>query len=188
MRTSGGWRAHNTDVAGFLAPLAEYDLDGVDATVLGAGGAARAVVYALLTAFAPSRLTVASRRVGQAEALAESLAPHDARGALRTAPLAAAPAARLVVNCTPLGMHGMDDLSPVASGALGAGQIAYDLVYRPAQTRFLLDAQAHGADAIGGLPMLLGQAAAAYQLWTGCDMPIDIARRAALEALADAEQ
>ena len=188
VRSPEGWTAHNTDVAGFLAPLAGYDLDGVDATVLGAGGAARAVAYALLTAFSPSRVTIASRRVGQADALAEALAPHDARGVLRTAPLTEAPPARLVVNCTPLGMQGMEDLSPFGSGALGPGQIAYDLVYRPAQTRFLLDAQAHGADAIGGLPMLLGQAAAAYRLWTGRDMPTDIARRAALDALAGAQR
>ncbi|MEL6615462.1 MAG: shikimate dehydrogenase [Bacteroidota bacterium] len=183
VRTDAGWRAHNTDVAGFLGPLAEHDLTGTEMTVLGAGGAARAVVYALLSAYQPSRLTVASRRPGQAEALATDLAAHDARGALDARPLAEAPAARLVVNCTPLGMHGMEDLSPF-SGPLGRGQIAYDLVYRPQQTRFLLDAHAHGAEAIGGLPMLIGQAAEAYRLWTGRDMPTDLARRAALDALS----
>ncbi len=184
VRTETGWHAHNTDVAGFLTPLAEADLRGAEMTVLGAGGAARAVVYALLTRFAPSRLTVASRRVGQAEALAQDLAPHDARGVLQTVPLAKAPTARLVVNCTPLGMVGMEDLTPHASGAMGQGQIAYDLVYRPSQTRFMRDALAHGAEVIGGLPMLVGQAAESYKLWTGRDMPTDIARRAALDVLS----
>lgn len=183
VRTETGWRAHNTDVTGFLEPLATADLSGAEMTVLGAGGAARAVVYGLLTAFQPSRLTIASRRPRQAEALAADLAAHDATDALDAAPLAEAPDARLVVNCTPLGMHGMEDLSPFP-GTLGRGQIAYDLVYRPQQTRFILDAQAHGAEAIGGFPMLIGQAAEAYRLWTGHDMPTDIARRAALDALA----
>ena len=183
VRAERGWRAHNTDVAGFLGPLAEHDLAGADVTVLGAGGAARAVVYALLSAIRPSRLTLAARRTGQAEALAADLAAHDARGALAVRPLAEAPAARLVVNCTPLGMSGMEDLTPF-SGSLGRGQIAYDLVYRPAQTRFLREAQAHGAEAIGGLPMLIGQAAEAYRLWTGRPMPTEPARRAALAALS----
>ncbi|WP_094549806.1 shikimate dehydrogenase [Rubricoccus marinus] len=183
VRTESGWHAHNTDVAGFLAPLAGTDLSGAEITVLGAGGAARAVVYALLTAFAPSRLTIANRRVGQAEAVADVLSEYDARGVLQTVPLAEAPSAQLVVNCTPLGMVGMEDLTPIAAGAVGTGQIAYDLVYRPAQTRFMREAVAHGAEAIGGLPMLVGQAAESYKLWTGRDMPTDIARRAALDAL-----
>lgn len=185
VRAGGLWRAHNTDVAGFLGPLAGRGLEGAEATVLGAGGAARAVVYALLTALAPGRLTLAARRTGQAEALAADLSAHDARGALAVAPLAEAPPARLVVNCTPLGMSGMEDLTPF-TGALGRGQIAYDLVYRPAQTRFLREAQAHGAETIGGLPMLVGQAAEAYRLWTGRPMPAETARAAAVRALGSA--
>lgn len=183
VRTETGWRAHNTDITGFLGPLADDDLDGLEATVLGAGGAARAVVYALLTAFAPTRLTIASRRPAQAEALATSLRDYDAHRALAVASLPDAPSARLVVNATPLGMHGMEDLSPQPHASLGPGQIAYDLVYRPAQTRFLREAQAGGARTIGGLPMLIGQAAESYRLWTGRDMPTETARREALRHL-----
>lgn len=183
VRTEQGWRGHNTDVAGFLEPLADADLEGAEMTVLGAGGAARAVVYGLLSTFSPSRLTIASRRIGQAEALASAFTAHDARGGLRTAPLAEAPPAQIVVNCTPLGMVGMEDLSAYR-GTIGHGQIAYDLVYRPQQTRFLLNAQSQGAETIGGFGMLLGQAAEAYRLWTGRDMPIETARQAALDALA----
>ena len=183
VRTEAGWRAHNTDIAGFLAPLADHDLRGLEATVLGAGGAARAVAYALLTAFAPARLTIASRRPAQADALADALSAHDARGALAVCALPDARPARLVVNATPLGMHGMEDLSPLPHAALGPGQIAYDLVYRPARTRFLREAEAGGARTIGGLPMLVGQAAESYRLWTGRAMPTEIARREALSFL-----
>lgn len=182
VRGEAGWTGHTTDVAGFLAPLAHEEVP--DATVLGAGGAARAVVYALLTTFAPSRLTLASRRPEQAEALARDLAPFDSRGGLAVASLTEAPAARLVVNATPLGMHGMEDLSPYPRADLGPGQIAYDLVYRPRETRFLREAAARGAQAIGGLPMLVGQAAESFRLWTGRDFPTDAARRAALDALS----
>ncbi|MEM6326495.1 MAG: shikimate dehydrogenase [Bacteroidota bacterium] len=184
VRCDGGWTGHNTDIAGFLAPLADRDLTGLDATVLGAGGAARAVVYALLTAFAPSRLTLASRRPEQAEALARDLTPHDTRGALAVLPLPEAPSARLMVNATPLGMHGMDDLTPYPRADLGPGQIAYDLVYRPRATRFLREATATSAEAIGGLPMLVGQAAEAFRLWTGLEFPTEAAHRAALTAIA----
>ena len=183
VRMDTGWRAHNTDIAGFLAPLEGEDLRGLDATVLGAGGAARAVVYALLSTFSPSRVTLASRRPAQAEALAVALSEHDTRGALAVCALPDAPPARLVVNATPLGMHGMEDLSPLPHAALGPGQIAYDLVYRPARTRFLREAQANGAQPIGGLPMLVGQAAQSYHLWTGRTMPTEIARREALAHL-----
>lgn len=186
VRGHAGWIGHNTDVAGFLAPLAGRDLTGLDATVLGAGGAARAVVYALLSAFAPSRVTLASRRPEQAERLAADLAPHDPIGALSISPLSEAPSARLVVNATPLGMYGMEDQTPFPRADLGAGQIAYDLVYRPRETRFLREAATSGAETIGGLPMLIGQAGAAYRLWTGRDFPMDTARQAALAALSDA--
>ncbi|MEM1056264.1 MAG: shikimate dehydrogenase [Bacteroidota bacterium] len=185
VRGGTGWRAHNTDIAGFLAPLDGRNLTSKTATVLGAGGAARAVVYALLTAFSPSRLTLASRRTEQAEALGRDLAPRDPRGALTVCSLREAPEADLVINATPLGMHGMEDLSPLPGTRLGPGQIAYDLVYRPRETRFLREARESGAEIIGGLPMLVGQAAEAYRLWTGRTFPTEIATRAALAALSE---
>ncbi|HIG75339.1 MAG TPA: shikimate dehydrogenase [Bacteroidetes bacterium] len=184
VRGEAGWIGHNTDVAGFLTPLADHALDGAEVTVLGAGGAARAVVYGLLSAFSPSRITIASRRPEQADALAEAFAAHDTAGALAVAAMEDAPAADLVVNATPLGMTGREDHTPYPRADLGPGQTAYDLVYRPRETRFLREAAANGAQTIGGLPMLIGQAAAAFELWTGRPFPTETARRAALDAFA----
>ena len=178
-------RGDNTDVAGFLAPLEAHaaQVRGAEALIFGAGGAARAVCYALLRTYAPARLTLAVRSPEKAEALAAGFAEHDARGALRVVPLAeASPAVRaaaLLVNATPLGMHPRTGDTPWAHEAdFSEGQLAYDLVYNPRQTRFLQEAAARGATPLGGLEMLIGQAAASYRQWTGRAMPVEVVRKA----------
>ena len=178
-------RGDNTDGAGFLRPLAPHAdalLNG-EAVVFGAGGAARAVVHALLDRLAPSRLTVVARRPAQAEALAEAMAPFDANDGLRTRTFETAQpavkAAHLLVNATPLGMVPDVERTPWPEARdFSEGQIAYDLVYNPAETRFLQDAAARGATPIGGWGMLIGQAAVAYSQWTGRDFPHDAVAKA----------
>ncbi len=175
----------NTDVAGFLAPLHPFagDLHGASMLVFGAGGAARAVAYALLSAVRPARLTVAARTPAKAERLARDLAPFDATGALRVVALAEAAAAvraaRLLVNATPLGMHPHSEGTPWPHAEdFSEGQVVYDLVYEPEQTRLLRQASARGARTLGGLEMLILQAAAAYAQWTGREMPLEVVRAA----------
>lgn len=172
----------NTDVAGFLAPLAPWAeaLGGAEAVVLGAGGAARAVAYALLTAFRPARLTLVARRPAQAAAVAAHLAGHDPAGALAVAGFAAARLAlvraRLVVNTTPVGTAPGVEATPWPDvAAFGPHQLVYDLIYNPSPTRLLREAAARGARTLGGLPMLVEQAAAAFRQWTGRPMPTDAA-------------
>ena len=189
VRTAEGWRADNTDVAGFVAPLDAHrrQLAGAPVVVLGAGGAARAVVYGALTELGAGAVTVVARRPEQAEALAADL------GRLGSAEVRVATAdeagpcvrdAALVVNATPLGMG--DGRTPWADdGDFRAGQIVYDLVYRPARTPLLAAAVRRGATPIGGLPMLLGQAAGSFRQWTGRDFPLDVAEAAARAALDD---
>ncbi len=180
----------NTDAPGFLQPLKARGLDaaltGAPMLIFGAGGAARAVAYALLAALAPTRLTLAVRTPAKAEALAADLAPHDPAGALAVTPMEAAGpavrAARLVVNATPLGMHPATDGTPWARvDDLGGASVVYDLVYAPRPTRFVREAAAAGATTLDGLAMLVGQAAVAYRQWTGQPMPLD-AVYAALDA------
>lgn len=176
-------RGDNTDVEGFLAPLDRLDaavsVRNGDVVVFGAGGAARAVTYGLLRHYTPDRLTLVARRPEQAEGLADDLGGYDAHDALRVTTFDdAAPAVRtahLLVNTTPLGMPPHDDQTPWPDvDALSPGQIAYDLVYAPEETRFLSESAARGATTIGGLGMLVGQAAAAFTQWTGEDFPHDV--------------
>lgn len=176
----------NTDVAGFLQPLAALgatSLVGAEMVVFGAGGAARAVVYGLLTTYRPARLTLAVRDPRRAESLAVDLARYDERGSLDVIALEEAGAAvrssRLLVNATPLGMHPHEEGTPwEASDDFSRGQIVYDLVYNPEVTRLLREAGERGAQCLGGLEMLIEQAAAAYVQWTGRAMPTDAVREA----------
>ncbi len=171
----------NTDVAGFLDPLrSQPNLRGQPMTILGAGGAARAAAYALGTTYAPAPLTVAARRPEQAQTLVDELAPHVAQEATLTACALndAAPAvrsSRLVVNATPVGMAPNTDATPWPdANCFSPGQLVYDLVYTPRPTRLLREANAQGADTQDGLAMLIGQAAAAYEMWTDRPMPVDV--------------
>lgn len=169
----------STDGPGFLDALADETIEvaGKAVLVLGAGGAARAVILALGRAGAA--VTVAARRPEAVESAA-ALAP----GA-RALPLGAADPSpfAVVVNATPLGMSGSDPL-PVGPESLHAGQAVVDLVYHPADTPLLTAARAQGATAVNGLGMLLNQAARSFTLWTGQPAPLDAMRTAVTTALA----
>lgn len=182
VRGADGWHADNTDVEGFVSPLAgvQQQLAGATAVVLGAGGAARAVVYGLQS-LGVSRVSVAARRPGQAETLLSDLGV-DGNALPFTEAFRDVTEAAIVVNATPVGTRPGESPWPDAS-AFRAGQIVYDLLYRPAQTALMKDARAQGATVIGGLPMLLAQAGASFRQWTGRDFPTAIAHHAALRAL-----
>ena len=187
-RESVRLEGENTDVAGFLAPLLEHagHIRSASVTVLGSGGAARAVAYAVLTTFAPRRLTILARTPERAERLAADLAGFDETSALNVLPLREGEGAReavrrssLVVNATPLGTHPNTDRTPWEyAGDFSPEHVVYDLVYNPRYTRLLREASDQGAATIDGLEMLIGQAAAAYALWTGREMPTDVVREA----------
>lgn len=175
----------NTDVAGFLQPLRPHlsTLAGREVTVLGAGGSARAIVYAVLTALRPSRLSIVARDVQKADTLASELSAYDRTGALAVLPFEQAHQAvatsALVVNTTPVGMYPQVEGTPWPSPSVFSyGQIVYDLIYNPFETRLLREARAAGAQVIGGLEMLIGQAAASYSQWIGEEMPLQAVRRA----------
>jgi shikimate dehydrogenase len=170
----GGFRADNTDAAGFLAALDEQaplDLAGADVLVIGGGGAARAVVFALRGRGA--RVRVANRTAARAAELGEPV-PFVPEALDLVAGQAA-----LVVNATSLGLRG-DALPPeLPVASLGPGQVAADVVYRPSGTAWLGAAAARGARTVDGLGMLLHQGAAAFSQWTGREAPV-AAMRAAL--------
>lgn len=198
-----GLHGDNTDGIGFLGGLAAVGIDPEDhaalagparAVVVGAGGAARAVAHALVTV--GWDVTVVARRPGQARSLVDDLAPSgrtpdghpDAAGpgTLAAGTIAAAgaavAAASLVVNATPLGLHGESLPAPVLG--VGREHVAYDLVYNPIDTPFLQHARRHGARVVDGLGMLVGQAAASFQRWTGLTPDVAAMDAAARRALA----
>ncbi|MFM7068166.1 MAG: shikimate dehydrogenase [Actinomycetes bacterium] len=175
VRRHGRTTGTSTDGAGFLWGLQQdFDVDpaGLDCVVLGAGGAARAVAHALAGAGASSVGVVNRTRV-RAERAAELAGSVGA-----VVSLDAVSGADLVVNATPVGMGG-DASSPVPAALLGAGQVVVDLVYHPADTPLMAVASAAGARAGNGLSMLVGQAAAAFELWTGEVAPTAVMLEAA---------
>jgi shikimate dehydrogenase len=176
----GRWIGDNTDAPGFFFDLNRL-LPGKppqsQALVLGAGGAARAVVYSLLAA--GWRVTVAARRLEQAQALATSLQPAGGQSpAARSRLLAGAlidhlPATLdLIVNTTSAGMAPDVESSPWPAGAPFPPQaFVYDLVYKPAETAFIRQARLAGLSAANGLGMLVEQAALALERWSGLPAP-----------------
>jgi shikimate dehydrogenase len=168
----GRLRGENTDGTGFLAALARgagFVPESRRCLVVGAGGAARAVVAALADAGAAEVIVVnrTPDRAGTAAALAGS------RGRVGT--VEEARDADLVVNATPAGMASTEapDEPLVGSALLGTGQVACDLVYHPLETTWLRAAAARGATTLGGLGMLVHQAGAQLTLWTGEAPPIE---------------
>ncbi len=187
-RRDGAWQGTNTDVEGFLAPLAGEALEGRRAAIVGAGGSARSVVSGLVSRGA--RVTVHARRAEAARALAAALTT----GAQVTAGQVAAgpwPVPRgswdLLVNTTPVGTHPDVDRSPVDAGDLPrglAGALVYDLVYNPRPTRLLRDAAAAGCRTLDGLDMLVAQAVRQFAWWTGVTPDARVLHEAAEQRLA----
>jgi len=171
MRRGDGWLARNLDVAGFLDPLDQMavPLSAASVLVLGAGGAAKAAAFALVGRGAT--VTIAARRDDAAWQVA---------GDLGVRAVAWPPSGKwdLVVQATPVGTWPRIDEQPVAVDALQA-RVAYDLVYNPEETRFLRDMRQTGAQVIGGLDMLVGQAARQFEWWTERVANRDVMRKAA---------
>ena len=173
---------HNTDVDGFgefIAGDAGISVSGSTALVLGAGGAARAVVKAL-DDLGAAEITIVARRSEQGSALTELVGRARAEVIDWDKGADAAAAAGIVVNATPLG--GADE-NPLAGVEWRPGQAVVDLVYSPPSTPLVEAARRAGADAWGGLGMLIRQAAASFQVWTGQDPPLETMSAAALHAI-----
>jgi shikimate dehydrogenase len=166
-RSDGAVVGTNTDAAGFYAPISGLDLAGQPVVVVGAGGAARAILFAL-SRVGVGPVTVLNRNPLKGAAL---LASFGLKGdALKLdAPL---PPAALLVNATSLGMAGQPplelDLSPLPEDA-----VVYDIVYAPLETALLKAARARDLDTVDGLEMLIGQAALAFELLFGSAPPRD---------------
>jgi shikimate dehydrogenase len=174
----------NTDASGFLFDLQHFlgsqskIVNRKSAIVLGAGGSARAIVYALLND--GWKVTLAARRLEQAQELASrfegviavELNIQTFKGSY----------VQLIVNTTPLGMTPNIDSSPLPEGVtLSHSTIVYDLVYNPRETKLVREARSQGLQAKTGLGMLVEQAALAFELWTGHNPPREILYNSVVE-------
>jgi 3-dehydroquinate dehydratase/shikimate dehydrogenase len=175
----GRWIGANTDVDGFLTPLiGRMALKGTRASVLGAGGAARAVAVALSSQ--GSAVTVCARQSAMAREVAAL-----AGGTVGTWP--PTPGSwDVLVNATSSGSGGPAD-DPMEGVRLD-GEIVFDLVYAPARTPLLERAAREGCMTIGGLEMLVAQAERQFELWTGCRPPAGLFKSAASSATGESRE
>jgi shikimate dehydrogenase len=185
--------ADNTDGRGFYQPLrdAGIDVKGRQAVVLGAGGAARSVVFRLAREGAET-IWLVNRTLERAEALAAAVA-GSGYGANRVKPLrlddegAIEQAIRdsaLLVNTTRVGMYPeIEGLPPVPLKALHRNLFVYDLVYNPESTRLLVEASSRGCAVLGGAKMLVFRGAVAFERWTGKWPPTDVMEMAVAQQL-----
>jgi 3-dehydroquinate dehydratase / shikimate dehydrogenase len=166
---------YNTDVQGSMGPLEKVcALTGENCAVIGAGGAARAVISGLLERGAGVRVFARNSRAAKSmsESFCVAVSPIESL---------ASSDVRVVINTTPVGMRGHSEGStPLPGEALQGRLIVYDLVYNPLETKLLIDARAAGCRTISGLEMLIAQAALQFELWTGKKPPIGTMRSAAL--------
>lgn len=166
----------NTDGEGFLRSLradGAFEPQGHSCVVLGAGGAARAVIVALARAGA-AEVVVVNRDQTRAEAAAALAGPSG-----RVAGLEAVREATLIVNATPVGMGADWRTIPFDPSSIHGRQVIADLVYEPRQTSLVRAARERGAVAINGLGMLVQQAAVAFERWTGREAPVGLMARVA---------
>ena len=174
---------YNTDAIGFIQPLQARlgSLKGARCAVLGAGGAARAVLWGLRNEGADVILFV--RDTARAECIAAQFG----------AECESLVGARLggfdvVVNATPLGTLGKhQNETPAFADQLVGVRLAYDLVYNPTETRFLIEAREAGCETLGGVEMLLSQAVEQFKLWTGAEPNSDVMREAVTRALTPSD-
>jgi shikimate dehydrogenase len=182
----GKLSGHNTDLYGFvemMKPLQEA-IEGEEMSVIGAGGAARAVLYGLTTHFRPKLIHLLNRSADRANSLREFFAGSFGFRQIDVVDLYMPSAqkvlaqSRLIVNTTPLGMAPRVEESPIREhDALKTGQVLVDLVYNPPETKLIRLAKLSGVKTVSGIEMLLHQGARSFELWTSRKMPLDSVRQ-----------
>ncbi|WHZ26998.1 MAG: Shikimate 5-dehydrogenase I alpha [Nitrospira sp.] len=179
----GELTGYNTDATGALRALREggVELKGRRIVVLGSGGAARAIAFALAVESGVEKLTLLgiddSERVGLAQDIRSHAALkvdelHLDESTLRRV----LPDAQVLIHCTPVGMAPKADTSCVPASLLHADLSVMDIVYNPLETRLLKDAKRAGCRTIPGLEMFLNQAITQFELWTNQSAPVDVMR------------
>jgi shikimate dehydrogenase len=173
---------YNTDVNGIVESLSPYksQISGNEVCVIGAGGSARAVIYALIRNYKPQKIYLVNRTEQHAEALKQHFKSKMKFNDIVTKELQQPDLINvlnncsLIVNSTPVGMYPtMDDIVLSTPDVFVKDQVVFDLVYNPVKTKFLQLAESKGAVAVNGLNMLVQQAAKSFTLWTGNEFPTE---------------
>ncbi|RCW49392.1 shikimate dehydrogenase [Paenibacillus prosopidis] len=177
---------YNTDGIGYVRSLKEEvepELAGKRIVVIGAGGAARGIVYALSNEN-PAHITIANRSLERAKELTDAFQDKCDIQAIPDDQLqAACQQADIIINTTSVGMFPNTDDTPVDAAWLKPGAVASDLIYNPIKTKFLQEAERHGCRTHGGLGMFIYQGAYAFEYWTGQPAPVAAMRETVLAAL-----
>ena len=181
VRGGGKLYGYNTDYVGVLRALERrIPLRGSRTLIFGAGGAARAVAFAL--AESGASVCVCARRMAQAKALARAVGGEAvARPRLRREFFDA------IINATPVGMYPHAAISPLSAAELNC-RLVFDLIYRPRTTRLLQLAARRGIETVSGVEMFVAQGTAQWEIWTGERAPEPAMRRAVLRALSNEEK
>lgn len=180
----GIFKGYNTDIDGFIEPLRRrgIDLGGTQVLLLGAGGAARAVVAALADEPRPAKLVVANRDQARATELCSMASNLGLK--CETVPLddvaRFSAESDLIVNATSIGMNG--EASPIGQEHIKKGSVVYDIVYRPITTDLVENARHAQAVVVYGYEMLVEQGAKAFEIWTGIPAPRDAMKKSLLGA------
>ena len=183
---------YNTDASGALAALraAGTPLEGSRVVLVGSGGAARAIAFALVSEAKIAGLTITDIDKKLLEGLAADLsalgkAPIDTALSEDATYARLVPDAQVLINASPLGMSPKTDATPVDAAHLHAGLTVFDVVYNPLRTRLLQEAHSAGCRTVPGAEMFIQQAVAQFELWTGVDAPVEVMRRVVLDALSE---
>ena len=184
----GLWKGYNTDADGFLQAMLEQGIEaeGKKIVILGAGGASRAISFALAGRCAD--LTILNRTLASAAVLACEISKNFAVAVAaleldRKNLVKALEGADILVNTTSMGMNPDVDSTPVAGDLIRPRLTVVDIVYNPVKTRLLAEAEKAGARTVSGLNMLVWQGALAFEKWTGLRPPLELMRREAARAL-----
>jgi len=170
-------KGYNSDSPGAVKALTEETtIRGRDVVILGAGGAARAIGFGVISE--GGRLTIVNRTVKKGEILARELgAEFRPLSDMRKVEGA------ILINATSVGMAPQSNEMPVKAGMIAAGMVVMDIVYNPIKTPFLKTAERKGCQTIDGVAMLVNQGAFQFELWTGIKAPVEIMKRAVYDAL-----
>lgn len=176
----GKLMGYNTDAYGILETLLPYKdkITGTKVSVIGAGGSARAVIYTLLRHFKPEEVNIINRTQQRADTIANDFSLKMRYDSFHTFELfppdnvEILSNSHLIINATTMGMFPeVEDTITDIEESFNEEQIVFDLVYNPTKTKFLKMAEMQGAKVVGGLKMLISQAAKSFELWTGVEMP-----------------